>query len=164
MNTLQEIVKREETLDNRLRLLTQTIKFERQNRGWSVETLAEISALHPQTILHLENGTTTDPNLYTIYAIAKAFGTSVGWLTVGSVKYTTFTNAQYDYNRLGQQISFLRRSLGLSQRQFGEKIGKTKNQISNYEHGYTDIRYITALKMVDGTQYDIDLLLDFLYL
>ena len=139
MNTLQEIVKREETLDNRLRLVT-------------------------QTILHLENGTTTDPNLYTIYAIAKAFGTSVGWLSVGVDVQIRFTKTPYDYKRLGQQIKFLRRSLGLSQRQFGEKIGKNKNQISNYEHGYTDIRYITALKMVEDTAYDIDILLDFLYL
>ena len=158
MNTLLE------KTEDKVRLLSQTIKNERQDRGWSIETLADLSALHPQTILHLENGTTTDPNLYTIYAIAKAIGTTVGWLTVGTINQTTFNNNQYDYKRLGQQIKFLRRSLGLSQRQFGEKIGKNKNQISNYEHGYTDIRYITALKMVEGTQYDIDILLNFLYL
>ena len=158
MNTLLE------KTDDKVKSLSQTIKFERQNRGWSIETLAEISGLHPQTILHLENGTTTDPNLYTIYAIANAFGTTVGWLTVGTIKQTTVTNSPYIYKRLGHQIKFLRRSLGLSQRQFGEKIGKTKNQISNYEHGYTDIRYITALKMVEDTGYDIDILLDFLYL
>ena len=158
MNTLLE------KTDDKVKSLSQTIKFERQNRGWSIETLAELSALHPQTILHLENGTTTDPNLYTIYAIAKAFGTSVGWLSVGEDVQIRFTKTPYDYKLLGQQIYFLRSSLGLSQRQFGEKIGKNKNQISNYEHGYTDIRYITALKMVEDTGYDIDILLHFLYL
>ena len=158
MNTLLE------KTDDKVKSLSQTIKYERQARFMSIEKLAELSGLHRQTILHIENGTTTDPNLYTIYAIAKAFGTSVGWLSVGEDVQVEFSNKPYDYQHLGQQISFLRRSLGLSQRQFGEKIGKNKNQISNYEHGYTDIRYITALKMVDGTQYDIDLLLIFLYL
>ena len=158
MNTLLE------KTDDKVRSLSQTIRYERQNRGWSIETLAELSGLHPQTILHLENGTTTDPNLYTIYAIAKAFGTTVGWLAVGCTVEIIHNSGTYDYQRLGKQIKLLRRLLGLSQRQFGEKIGKTKNQISNYEHGYTDIRYITALKMVENTGYDIDLLLDFLYL
>lgn len=158
MNTLLE------KTDDKVKSLSQTIKYERQERGWSVEKLADIAGLHPQTVLHLENGTTTDPNLYTIYAIAKAFDTTVGWLAVGCMVEIIHKSVPYDYQHLGKQIKFLRRLLGLSQRQFGEKIGKTKNQISNYEHGYTDIRYLTALKMVDGTMYDIDLLLDFLYL
>ena len=161
MNQLLEKSKQE--VDTRLQIVSKTIRYERLKRKWTVEKLADITGLHPLTIQNIESGKTTDPNLYTIYTIAKAFGTTVGWLSVGTTVQTIFTKTPYDYYILGDRIANLRHSLGLSQRQFGEKIGKSKTQVSNYEHGYTDIKYITALKMTDNTPYDIDFLLNFLY-
>ena len=160
MNTLLET---ETNVEPRVKIIEKTIRYERLKRKWSVEKLADLSGLHPLTIQNIESGKTYDPNLYTIYTIAKAFETTVGWLSVGTTVQTIFTKTPYDYCILGHRIANLRHSLGLSQRQFGEKIGKSKTQVSNYEHGYTDLKYITALKMVEDTGYDIDILLNFLY-
>ena len=49
--------------------------------------------------------------------------------------------------KLGENIKRIREGMGLSQRQFGELIGKSDSQIWSYENDRTDILASTLYKL-----------------
>lgn len=53
--------------------------------------------------------------------------------------------------KLGENIKRIREEMGLSQRQFGELIGKSDSQIWSYENDRTDTRSATPWDLSSGS-------------
>lgn len=58
--------------------------------------------------------------------------------------------------KLGENIKRIREEMGLSQRQFGELIGKSDSQIWSYENDRTDILASTLYKIAEVANVDFN--------
>lgn len=58
--------------------------------------------------------------------------------------------------KLGENIKRIREEMGLSQRQFGELIGKSDSQIWSYENDRTDILASTLYKIAAVANVDFN--------
>ena len=58
--------------------------------------------------------------------------------------------------KLGENIKRIREGMGLSQRQFGELIGKSDSQIWSYENDRTDILASTLYKIAEVANVDFN--------
>lgn len=138
------------------------IKAEREERGWSIEQLAEKSRIHPMTLQKIELGYTQNPNLSTLYYIARAFGTTVGNLEVGKCEQVQ-SKSNYPFSIIGNQLKQLREEANITGTEMGRCIGKTKQHVYRYERGIGDMRYLDVKGMLENTWFTIDDLLSPLY-